>query len=137
MAWYQIIKKCYASSHRQGFSLIPDTPLLFFSTSFVLSLLSFLFTFQPHSLGLSWYFEWGKEGREGECSQFRCILPWLELLFSGSEYDTLLQIFFKTRFCCYLLGKDRGDGANEGSMPSSPLPLWRLGSTNKSANWSN
>lgn len=76
-------------------------------------------------------------GRRGMQSKFRCIPPWLELLFSGSEYDTLLQIFFETRFCCYLLGKGRRDGANEGSMPSSSLPLWLLDSTNKRDIWSN
>lgn len=136
MAWHQIISKCYASSHKQGFSLIPDIPLLLFlpplcSSQFALHLST---TF----LGPKLMF-WVGEGRErrGMQSKFRCIPPWLELLFSGSEYDTLLQISFETRFCCYLLGKGRGDGANEGSMPSSSLPLWLLDSTNKCDIWSN
>lgn len=96
---------CFDTQARFFFDPRHFTP--FVSTSFVLNLLGFLFTFQPHSFCLSCCFEWGRERRgERECSQFRHIPPWLELLFSGSEYEALLYIFFETRFCCYLLWKE-------------------------------
>lgn len=134
MVWCQIINTCYASGHKQGFSLIPDTLLLLSPPPLCSIFSAFSSPFNHIPSGLSCDFEWGREGRgERECSQFRCIPPWLQLLFSGSEYEAILQIIFGLRFCCYFWGKEgRGDVGNKGSTPSSPFHTHQpLGSTSK------
>lgn len=76
MVWCQIINTCYASSHKQGFSLIPDTPLFLFLPSLYSIFLAFYSPFNHIPSGLNCWFEWACEEKGNAVSLDAFLLGW-------------------------------------------------------------